>query len=102
MQLLLKIATAIIVIRIFKILKIESPFSIEIANAIEKVSYIIIALWVLTWFTNTFSLWLAENNLTIEINSNSLSFILLAGVLFIVSQIFKKGVELQSENEMTV
>jgi len=27
---------------------------------------------------------------------------LLAGVIFVISQIFKKGVEIQSENELTV
>jgi hypothetical protein len=33
---------------------------------------------------------------------NGAEFLFVAGLVFIVSQIFKRGVEMQSENELTV
>lgn len=32
----------------------------------------------------------------------SAEFVFMAGVVFVMSQIFKKGVEIQTENELTV
>jgi hypothetical protein len=83
-------------------LKLDSPFSFVTAKNIERITYLIIALSVVIWITDFFSGWLVEQSVSSGIESTSLEFILLADVLFIFSQIFKRGVELQSENEMTV
>lgn len=101
-QMLIKISVVAFIIKMLKDLKIDSPFSFLIARSIEIISYLIISLWVIIWITNFYSAWLVEQNLSLEASSTTLEFILLAGVLFIFAQIFKKGVEIQSENEMTV
>ena len=46
--------------------------------------------------------WLAERVAGLEKNYISGEFIFMAGVVFVISQIFKKGVEIQSEHELTV
>ncbi len=84
----------------------ENPFTMEVARSLEKISYILLNIWILGFIASTFSFWLTNQN---EILPNSLQealgskgFLFMAGLLFIVSQIFKRGVELQSENELTV
>lgn len=86
-------------------IKIENPFTLEITNRLEKISYLLLAIWILGFIGNSYTGWLAKK---VEINTglfstfNSGEFLFMAGLLFIVSQIFKRGVELQSENELTV
>jgi hypothetical protein len=46
--------------------------------------------------------WLSKRIAGLQENLISGEFILLAGVVFVFSQIFKKGVEIQSENELTI
>jgi hypothetical protein len=101
-QIILKIGVVAYLIKMLKDLKLDSPFSFVTAKNIERITYLIIALSVVIWITDFFSGWLVEQSVSSGIESTSLEFILLADVLFIFSQIFKRGVELQSENEMTV
>lgn len=53
-------------------------------------------------FSNAHHQWMRQNGLPIPENWISGEFIFLAGVIFIIAQIFKKGIELQSENELTI
>lgn len=101
-QIVLKIGVVAYIIKMLKDLKLDSPFSFVTAKAIERITYLIIALAVVIWGTEFFSGWLVEKNVSSGNESNTLEFMLLAGILYIFSQIFKRGVELQSENEMTV
>jgi hypothetical protein len=34
--------------------------------------------------------------------SDTAAFLMMAAILFIISQVFKKGIELQNENDLTV
>lgn len=93
------------VIGIISTIKIENPFTLEITHRLENISYLLLAIWILGFISNSYADWLAKK---VEINTgffstlNSGEFLFMAGLLFIVSQIFKRGVELQSENELTV
>jgi len=46
--------------------------------------------------------WLAKTLPSMQENYISGEFIFLAGVVFVIAQVFKKGVEIQTENELTV
>ncbi|PWU01983.1 MAG: hypothetical protein C5B52_06255 [Bacteroidetes bacterium] len=83
-------------------IKISSPFTTEIANRLEKISYVIIATWVVTLITNGHIAWLAKKIPGLPQEMVPGDFLLVAGIVFVFAQIFKKGVELQSENELTV
>ena len=37
-----------------------------------------------------------------DLGSQNLQFFLLAGVIYVVGQVYKRGVELQSENDLTI
>lgn len=74
----------------------------DVAMRLEKISIIAFGTWVVTMLSNAHTGWLLK--LTGELHGNWLSgeFIFMVGIVFIVSQVFKRGVEIQSENELTV
>ena len=92
-------------IQIIQKIKIENPFTIRMAGRLEKISYNLLYIWILGYLGSTFSYWMTNQNETANILREQLStkgFLFIAGLLFIVSQIFRRGVELQSENDLTV
>ena len=93
---------AYLVTRVLSKIKMTSPFTIEISKLLEKISYTIFGTWLVVMLYNGHTTWLAKRIDGMEEKFISGEFILLAGVVFVISQIFKKGVELQTESELTV
>ena len=81
---------------------LKNPFTMDVATRLEKISIIAFGTWVVTMLSNAHTSWLLK--LTGELHGNWLSgeFIFMVSIVFIVSQVFKRGVEIQSENELTV
>ncbi|MCG6190451.1 DUF2975 domain-containing protein [Maribellus maritimus] len=91
--------------QIIQNIKIQSPFTMEITRRLEKISYFLLYIWILGYVGSTFSFWLTNQNeiaKSLHEGLSSKEFLFMAGLLFIVSQIFKRGVKLQSENDLTV
>jgi len=101
-QLGLKAYTAWLVITVLRTIKMANPFTVEVSNLLERISYFILVTWVIAMLSNSQINWLSKRLDGLEGKLVSGEFILLAGVVFIMSQIFKKGVEIQTENELTV
>jgi hypothetical protein len=99
---LMKARVAILVVKLISKLNLETPFTMQVANKLERISYILFGTWLITILSNAHMAWLMK--LTNELYGNYVSgeFIFMAGVVFVFSQIFKRGVEIQSENELTV
>ena len=93
---------AYLLIKVLSVIKLSNPFTMEIALKLEKISYFLFATWVTAMFYDLHMAWLAERVTGLEKNYNSGELLFMAGVVFAISQIFKKGVEIQSENELTV
>ena len=98
----LKAYIAYLVIRVLSKIKMANPFKIEVSRVLERISYFILVLWIMTLLYNAHIKWLSKSVPGLRENLVSAEFLLFAGVVFVFSQIFKKGVELQSENELTV
>ena len=98
----LKAYSAYLVIKILTKINMSNPFNSEIAGLIEKVSYVILDILIITIIANEYSNWLSDNDLVLRGTREAGEFLFLAGVIFVFAQIFKKGVELQSENELTI
>ncbi len=81
---------------------LKNPFTRDVAMKLEKISIIAFGTWVVTMLYNAHTGWLMK--ITGELHGNWLSgeFIFMVGIVFIVSQVFKRGIEIQSENELTV
>ena len=94
--------TAFLVTKVLSKIKMASPFTIEISKLLEKISYVILAIWAVAMLYNAHMQWLSKQVSGLQENLFSEESLFIAGVVFVFAQIFKKGVELQSENELTV
>ena len=80
----------------------KNPFTTEVVSRLEKISYYAFGIWLVTMHYNAHTAWLMKK--TGELNGNFISgeFILMVGLVYIFSQVFKRGVEIQSDNELTI
>ncbi len=85
-------------------LKLQTPFSREVVIKLEKMAYIIFCVWIVSsifWKTYTFYL-TKETGIQLPIRNSDDEYLFMAGIIYIISQIFKRGIELQEENQLTV
>jgi hypothetical protein len=94
--------TAYLVTSILSKIKMTKPFTMEVAKMMEKISYFILLIWVAALLHNAHASWLSKTFPGLQENLISLDFIFMGGVVFVIAQIFKRGVEIQTENELTV
>jgi magnesium-transporting ATPase (P-type) len=90
------------VVKISIEMRMEKPFSEGINRIITKISRI--ALWagLLAIVAHEYSRLLIKKLLIIPIDWAYGEILFFAGVIYIIAQVFEKGIELQSENELTV
>lgn len=88
-------------------LSFSSPFSNELYRFLSSISYLTLGIGLFSYCGDNYSEWLTTQNVTMP----SLEQMRLAGAdvwlfmsvtLFIITQIFKRGMELQSENDLTI
>jgi hypothetical protein len=84
-------------------INLKKPFSMEIAIILEKIGYILLSIWIIEFMADSYTDYLSKHIDGIE-KGYKISFFYLfnAGIVYIISQIFKRGVEIQEENELTV
>ncbi len=93
--------SAMVVIKVLSAINIANPFTISVAKGLERISYLILDIWILTIISKACSA-LTDNKVSVGTSTDDISFIFLAGIIFVFSQIFKRGIELQSDNELTI
>ena len=90
------------VIKIISKINFTNPFSEYNGKIIFKMSSIALQIGILSVTVQSYVLWLSKNHVIIPYRGDSNDFLYLAGILFVIGFIFKRGIELQSENELTV
>ena len=100
--LIIEAYTAFLVIKVLSSIKMTNPFTMEVAQKLENISYTLILVWAAVLIYNGQLKWLSKEVAGLQEMQLSADFIFYAGLVFIISQIFKKGVEIQTENELTV
>ena len=84
-------------------INLQTPFSMDVAKLLEEIGQILISIWVISYIGNQYVHWLAKHIEGIEGRLDiSFQYLFSAGIVYIVSQIFKRGVELQNESELTI
>ena len=99
---ILKAQVCYTIIKAMSTIKITNPFTYEVAGLLVKISKLLLAIWIVTALNFIYQQWLLKqmgHPLVGELGGESL---LMAGLIFVIAQIFKRGVEIQSENELTV
>ncbi len=91
-----------LIIKILSGMNLTTPFTIEVTRKIQHISYLMLAVWVVSIFDMVHRDWILGGTGSIRGGSPAGEFLFIAGLVFIISQIFKRGVELQSDNDLTV
>ena len=103
---ILKAVLFYVVIRLMQRMDLSKPFSEFVAKQILQISYFTLSIGLLSFIARQFVKNLMHRGfVTDNLNqfwADSQAFIIMGAVIYIIATIFKKGVELQSENDLTV
>ncbi|WP_447640179.1 MULTISPECIES: DUF2975 domain-containing protein [Chitinophagaceae] len=95
-----------IVIRLMHKLDLSKPFNTFAARQISLISYFTFSIGLLSYIARQVTKNLTHYGfITDNINQfweDSQAFILMGAVVYIIATIFKKGIEIQNENDLTV
>ena len=85
-------------------LKLQTPFSMEVEKKLERIAYLLLAVWIVSSiFWKTYIYYLSKDTgIHLPTNNSGDEYLFLAGIIYIISQVFKRGIEIQEENQLTV
>jgi hypothetical protein len=95
-----------IVIRLMHKMDLSKPFSSFVARQISQISYYTLLIGLLSFIARQLAKDLMHYGfVTDNLNQfwvDSQAFIIMGAVIYIIATIFKKGVDIQNENDLTV
>jgi hypothetical protein len=93
-------------IRIFLKINLVQPFSREVSKLITQISYVAFQIGVAIILASGFFKGMIKRGYDLDqvpqLVGNGFEFLLMAALLIAIGMIFKRGVEIQDENELTV
>ena len=95
-----------VVIMLMSKIDLSKPFNSFVSRQITKISYYTLSIGLLSYIArqsakNLLHRGFATENLN-QFWADSQAFILMAAVIYVIATIFKKGIEIQNENDLTV
>ncbi|MVM40013.1 DUF2975 domain-containing protein [Spirosoma sp. HMF3257] len=100
--LMMKAHVFYLVTKILSKITLANPFKMEVAKILEQISYVLLGTWIVGMLSNAYTSWLLKRTGEVFESGSTDDFLFMAGLVFIISQVFKRGVEIQTENELTV
>lgn len=95
-----------IVIRLLSKLDLAQPFNTFVSEQITQLSYYTLSIGLISYIARQVARGLNPNEFDVapleKFWADSQAFILMAAVIYVISVIFARGVELQEENDLTV
>ena len=91
-----------LVIKLFSKFDEQIPFSQSVSDLISQISYISLSAGFIALIGTGISKWLDNQSVSINFDWSAEEFLFMAGVVFIIGLFYKRGVEIQSENELTI
>lgn len=95
-----------LVVRLITQLDLLKPFNSFVSEQIAQISYYTFSIGILSYIARKTVGYLLKHGYVIDDLSqfwiDSQAFILMAAVIYIIATIVKRGIEIQSENELTV
>jgi Protein of unknown function (DUF2975) len=95
-----------LILSIFKILNLVQPFSKEVGRLIFKISFVALLVGILSLTGFQYSEWLVRQHVKLPEMYTFFGggdvFLFMAATLFVIALVFQRGIEIQSENELTV
>jgi hypothetical protein len=94
------------VIKLISKLDLNRPFSDFVSQQITRISYITLSIGILSFWARQSAKNLAHRGYQISLLENfwvdSQAYMLMAAVIYVIAAIFKRGIELQKENDSTI
>lgn len=95
-----------LVVKIFTKLNFVKPFSVEIAKLIKKISLEAFSIAIVSIVAHQYANRLVRAGYEISSAgaywSDTEAFLMMAAILYVIAQVFNKGIELQNETDLTV
>jgi len=91
----------------YKKLDLSKPFNKELRGVIVIIAYIVLAIGIFSNWGINYTQWLVSKNINMP-NVIEMGFggadvwLFMCVILFVIAQIFKRGIELQEENDLTI
>lgn len=102
----LKTYMAYLAIKISMKINLKEPFSKAICKWVAQISYLALTIGILQICGQSYCKELLKRGFSLPNISGYFGyggeFLFLAGIIFIIAQVFKRGLEIQSENELTI
>lgn len=103
---LLKASLFYIVIRLLSKFTLSNPFNSFVSEQITQISYYTFSIGILSYIArqiakNMQHYGYATDNLN-QFWADSQAYILMSAIIYVIAAIFKKGIEIQNENDLTV
>ncbi len=95
-----------IVIRLIHKLDLSKPFNTYVSAQVTQISYFTLSIGLFSYIARQTSKNLMNRGYEIDqLNQfwiDSQAFILMAAIVYVIATIFKRGIEIQNENDLTV
>ena len=93
-----------VVFELLSKLKLQTPFSMEVEKKLERIAYLLFGVWIVSSiFWKTYMYYLSKSTgIQLPANHSGDEYLFMAGMIYIISQVFKRGIEIQEENNLTV
>ncbi len=92
---------AFLVIKLLSNLNIQKPFNNNALKWMQRITYCLITLWAIVVIHNI-HVGVLEASTGVKATLLSSEFVYIAGIVYVFSLLFKRGLELQSENDLTI
>ncbi|TDE54933.1 DUF2975 domain-containing protein [Flavobacterium sp. GT3P67] len=103
---ILKSVLFYVVIRLVGKIDLSKPFNSFVSRQISQISYYTLSIGLLSYIARQSAKNLVHRGfVTDNLNqfwADSQAFILMAAVIYVIATIFKKGIDIQNENDLTV
>jgi hypothetical protein len=93
-----------VVFELLSKLKLQTPFSMEVEKKLERIACLLLAVWIVSGiFWKIYIYYLSQaTGIQLPANTSGDEYLFMAGIIYIISQVFKRGIEIQEENDLTV
>ena len=98
----MKAYIAYLAIKVFMKFNLEKPFSVELTNFFLKISHVALGTGVLAILAKSYGQEISKNGVNIPIEWGGSEILFFSGVIYLLAMVFKKGADLQHENDLTV
>jgi hypothetical protein len=98
----LKAYLAYLVIKLFIKFDLKYPFNEKTTSIITDMSHYALSIGVVAIIAESYANRIMRQGIPLQIDWGAEQFLFFAGIIYILALVFKRGIEIQSENELTI